>query len=130
MFAAHRILPLLFCSILTDYPFQASYGEVSISLIIFRFHVHLQAAKAHSIVFTVVFIRTDVPSSQYRQEPRERMQTYLRVLVSPVECKNGWQVAEEAGEATPYAMQHEARTEPSGIVRGCAMNCATTSARR
>jgi short chain dehydrogenase len=39
---------------------------VSISLIIFRFHVHLQAAKAHSIVLTVVFIRTDVPSSQYR----------------------------------------------------------------
>jgi SRSO17 transposase len=34
------------------------------------------------------------------------MRTYLRVLVSPVERKNGWQVAEEAGEATPYAMQH------------------------
>jgi hypothetical protein len=41
-----------------------------------------------------------------RQEPRERMRTYLRVLLSPVERKNGWQVAEEAGEATPYAMQH------------------------
>jgi DDE superfamily endonuclease len=34
------------------------------------------------------------------------MRTYLRVLVSPVERKNGWQVAEEAGEATPYGMQH------------------------
>ena len=32
---------------------------------LFRFHVHLQAAKTHSIVLTVVFIRTDVPSSQY-----------------------------------------------------------------
>ena len=41
-----------------------------------------------------------------RQEARERLQTYLRVLLSPVERKNGWQVAEEAGEATPYAMQH------------------------
>ncbi len=26
--------------------------------------------------------------------------------MSPVERKNGWQVAEELGEATPYAMQH------------------------
>jgi len=41
-----------------------------------------------------------------RQEARERIGVYLRVLLSPVERKNGWQVAEEAGEATPYAMQH------------------------
>lgn len=26
--------------------------------------------------------------------------------MSAVERKNGWQMAEEAGEATPYAMQH------------------------
>ena len=65
-----------------------------------------------------------------RQEARERMGVYLRVLLSPVARKNGWQVAEEAGEATPYAMQHEARIAPSGIVMGCAMNCAATSARR
>ena len=53
-----------------------------------------------------------------RQEPRERMRTYLRVLVSPVERKNGWQVAEEAGEATPYAMQHlldRAKWDPDGV---------------
>ena len=37
-----------------------------------------------------------------RQEARERIGVYLRVLLSPVERKNGWQVAEEAGEATPY----------------------------
>jgi SRSO17 transposase len=41
-----------------------------------------------------------------RQEARERIRVYLRVLLSPVERKNGWQVAEEAGEQTPYAMQH------------------------
>jgi SRSO17 transposase len=41
-----------------------------------------------------------------RQEARERIRVYLRVLLSPVERKNGWQVAEEAGETTPYAMQH------------------------
>jgi SRSO17 transposase len=53
-----------------------------------------------------------------RQEPRERMRVYLRVLLSPVERKNGWQVAEEAGEATPYAMQHlldRAKWDPDGV---------------
>jgi SRSO17 transposase len=41
-----------------------------------------------------------------RSETRERAQAYLRGLLSPVERKNGWQMAEEAGEATPYAMQY------------------------
>ena len=30
---------------------------------------------------------------------------YLEGLLSPVERKNGWQLAEQAGEATPYGMQ-------------------------
>ncbi len=41
-----------------------------------------------------------------RSETRERAQTYLRGLLSPIERKNGWQIAEEAGETTPYAMQY------------------------
>ena len=41
-----------------------------------------------------------------RSETRERAQAYLRGLLSPIERKNGWQLAEEAGEATPYAMQY------------------------
>jgi SRSO17 transposase len=41
-----------------------------------------------------------------RSETRERVQAYLRGLLSPVERKNGWQLAEEAGERTPYAMQY------------------------
>jgi len=41
-----------------------------------------------------------------RAEARERALTYLRGLVSPVERKNGWQLAEEAGDETPYATQH------------------------
>src|SRR5438445_7442391 len=41
-----------------------------------------------------------------RSETRERAQAYLRGLLSPVERKNGWQLAEEAGEASPYAMQY------------------------
>jgi len=53
-----------------------------------------------------------------RSETRERAQAYLRGLLSPVERKNGWQLAEEAGEATPYAMQyllHRARWESDGL---------------
>jgi len=41
-----------------------------------------------------------------RSEARERAVTYLRGLLSPVERKNGWQLAEEAGDQTPYATQH------------------------
>jgi SRSO17 transposase len=41
-----------------------------------------------------------------RAEPRARAMTYLHGLLSPVERKNGWQLAEEAGDETPYATQH------------------------
>lgn len=41
-----------------------------------------------------------------RSEPRERATAYLRGLISPVERKNGWQLAEEAGDQTPYGVQH------------------------
>ena len=41
-----------------------------------------------------------------RSETRERVKAYLRGLLSPVERKNGWQLAEEAGFSTPYAMQY------------------------
>jgi hypothetical protein len=41
-----------------------------------------------------------------RQEPYLRAHAYVQGLLSPAERKNGWQVAEEVGEATPYAMQH------------------------
>lgn len=41
-----------------------------------------------------------------RSETRKRAQAYLQGLLSPIERKNGWQLAEEAGERTPYAMQY------------------------
>jgi SRSO17 transposase len=41
-----------------------------------------------------------------RSEPRKRATAYLRGLISPVERKNGWQLAEEAGDETPYGVQH------------------------
>lgn len=40
-----------------------------------------------------------------RSEPRQRVRAYLAGLLSPVERKNGWQLAEQAGEATPTGMQ-------------------------
>jgi SRSO17 transposase len=41
-----------------------------------------------------------------RPETRERVRGYLRGLLSPIERKNGWQLAEEAGLSTPYAIQY------------------------
>ena len=41
-----------------------------------------------------------------RPEPRRRALEYLKGLLSPVERKNGWQLAEQAGDATPYGVQH------------------------
>jgi SRSO17 transposase len=40
-----------------------------------------------------------------RAEPRARAGVYLRGLLSAVERKNGWTLAEQAGDATPDAMQ-------------------------
>lgn len=41
-----------------------------------------------------------------RSEPRERAAAYVRGLLSDVERKNGWQLAERAGDARPYGVQH------------------------
>lgn len=40
-----------------------------------------------------------------RSEARERSGRYVRGLLGPVERKNGWQLAEAAGEADPNGMQ-------------------------
>jgi SRSO17 transposase len=40
-----------------------------------------------------------------RAEPRRRVRAYLAGLVGTAARKNGWQLAEAAGEATPYGMQ-------------------------
>jgi SRSO17 transposase len=40
-----------------------------------------------------------------RAEPRRRSLAYLKGLLSHTERKNGWQLAEEAGEGTPDGMQ-------------------------
>ena len=40
-----------------------------------------------------------------RVEPRRRTLAYLRGLLAPVQRKNGWQLAEAAGDRTPDGMQ-------------------------
>src|SRR3954451_8094836 len=41
-----------------------------------------------------------------RPEPRRGARAYLRGLLAPVERKNGWQLAEAVGDATPDGVQH------------------------
>jgi SRSO17 transposase len=41
-----------------------------------------------------------------RKEIRRRARVYLEVLLSNVPRKNGWQLAEHAGDATPKNIQH------------------------
>jgi SRSO17 transposase len=41
-----------------------------------------------------------------RKATKHRVQSYLRGLLSPAERKNGWQIAEEIGEPTPYGVQY------------------------
>jgi SRSO17 transposase len=53
-----------------------------------------------------------------RAEPRRRVLAYLRGLLGAVTRKNGWQLAEHAGEATPDGMQRllaTARWDPDQL---------------
>ncbi len=53
-----------------------------------------------------------------RAEPRRRVRAYIAGLRQPVERKNGWQLAERAGEATPTGMQRllaEARWDADAV---------------
>ena len=40
-----------------------------------------------------------------RAEPRQQAYDYLRALLSPLERKNGWQIAEQVGDSTPDGVQ-------------------------
>jgi SRSO17 transposase len=41
-----------------------------------------------------------------RTELRRRATAYMRGLISPIARKNGWPLAEAAGDPTPYGVQH------------------------
>ncbi len=40
-----------------------------------------------------------------RVETKQHAQDYLQGLLSVIERKNGWQIAERVGDVTPYAIQ-------------------------
>ncbi len=50
-------------------------------------------------------VGTRIGSRFERSEPRERAVRYIQGLMSDIARKNGWQLAEYAGEATPDGMQ-------------------------
>lgn len=66
-------------------------------------NVHTSLGEVWTIAFQDLGQR--IRSTFVRQESHQRALAYLQGLMSLVERKNGWQVAEELGEATPYAMQ-------------------------
>ena len=61
-----------------------------------------------------------------RPEPRRRVLDYLRGLVSSVERKNGWQLAEQAGDATPDGVQRLLSTYRWDADLGFEMTSGTT----
>jgi SRSO17 transposase len=50
-------------------------------------------------------LHTCLASRFARKEPRQRALLYLQGLLSPLERKNGWSLAEHAREGRPYGMQ-------------------------
>ena len=54
---------------------------------------------------TLADVRARLAPRFLRAEPRRRARAYVRALLEPVARKNGWQLAEAAGEATPHGMQ-------------------------
>src|SRR3954462_13492685 len=74
-----------------------------------------------------------------RIEPRRRVRAYLQGLLAPIERKNGWQLAENAGDRTPDGVQDflarmrwdadQVRDDP-GLRRGrlCALEPAPAKA--
>lgn len=45
-------------------------------------------------------------AGQFRNRSgRERLEAYVKGLLGSAERKNSWQLAEQTGESTPYAMQ-------------------------
>ena len=58
-----------------------------------------------SWAYELTHLHRRVASRFARPEPRRRALLYLQGLLSATERKNGWQLAEQAREATPYGMQ-------------------------
>ena len=60
-----------------------------------------------------------------RVEPRRRARAYVRGLLAPLASKNGWTLAEAAGDATPDGMQR-LLNRAAWDADGPAMTCGPT----
>lgn len=63
-------------------------------------------AQAAGWAANVQALLTQVGRHFARKDLRTHLGAYLTGLLSPIGRKNGWQLAEQAGAATPYAIQH------------------------
>ena len=54
---------------------------------------------------SLLLLHARLASHFARPEPFQRMLRFVQGILSSVERKNGWQLAEQAREATPYGMQ-------------------------
>ena len=66
-----------------------------------------------------------------RSEPRARARGYVPGLVAGLERKNGWTLAEQAGEVSPDGMQRLLRRadwDVDGSVTTCGTTWSSTSA--
>jgi SRSO17 transposase len=53
-----------------------------------------------------------ISSLFYRAESKKHAESYVRGLLSPLERKNGWTIAEYAGEVEPKALQRFLNLSP------------------
>ena len=88
MWYAKDMNTIPFSSTLSKRLLEAQFDQVQDWCI--DFDVLLQRVEPH-------FLRADLTGN---------LRAYLAGLLTPVERKNGWQLAEQAGYQTPYAVQH------------------------
>ena len=65
----------------------------------------LEAAEIRGWAVGLSALHHRIAKQFVRAEPRQLAYDYLRALLSPLERKNGWQIAQHVGAATPDAVQ-------------------------
>jgi SRSO17 transposase len=80
------------------------YGKISLSL----FFSQARSSFIPQEVWTIAFsqLSQQIRHHFVRSESHQRALAYIQGLMSGASRKNGWQLAEEVGESTPYGMQH------------------------
>ncbi len=65
----------------------------------------LDAAESRGWAVGLAALHQRIAKHFARADPRQQAYDYLRALLSPIERKNGWQIAELIGDATPDGVQ-------------------------